>query len=57
MIYKKAQIHITPIEIIAGILLIIGGFAVMFGKINLGSFLASLGLLVELIKEISYRGL
>jgi len=52
---KTAQI--TGIEIVAGILLIIGGIVLILGKLNLGALLATLGLLIEIVKEISRRGL
>jgi len=52
---QKAQI--TGIEIIAGTLLIIGGIVLILGKLNLGALLATLGLLIEIVKEIARRGL
>ena len=53
---KRAQ-AITPIEIIAGVLLIMGGLSIIIGWLNLGSLLATLGLLIEILKEILRRGL
>jgi hypothetical protein len=53
--HKKARL--LGIDILAGILLIIGGTVLILGKLNLGALLATLGLLIELIKEIADRGL
>ena len=49
--------QITSIEIIAGILLILGGVSIAIGRLNLGSFLATIGLLIEILKELIRKGL
>ena len=49
--------QITGIEIIAGILLVMGGISIILGYLNLGSLLSTLGLLIEIVKEIAGRGL
>lgn len=54
---EKGQTSITVIEIISGILLIMGGLSVIVGRLNLGSLLATVGLLIEILKEILRRGL
>ena len=47
---------IGPIDIIAGTLLIVSGIIVAFGRVNLGSLIASLGLLIELMKIVINEG-
>ncbi len=45
------------LNIIFGIIVISGGIIIAFGKINLGSLIASLGLVFELIKLVVQKGL
>ncbi len=52
----KGQAQLFPIDLIAGILVIIGGLLVIFGSVNLGSLFASLGLIVEIIKSLMGGG-
>jgi len=53
---KKAQIELNLFDIIAGLIIIAGGVFVTFSYINLGSFLTSLGLVLELIKLLIKQG-
>ena len=43
-------------DIIAGFILMVGGLLVAFGMVNLGSLIATLGLMMELIKLIIEKG-
>jgi len=52
---KKAQVVL--LDIIAGGVIIVGGVLVTFGMINLGSLVATVGLLIELIKLVIQKGL
>ena len=52
---KKGQIDV--LNIIFGIIVISGGVIITFGKINLGSLIASMGLVFELIKLVVQKGL
>jgi len=52
---KKASIDV--LNIIFGIIVIIGGVIIMFDKVNLGSLIASMGLVFELIKIVIEKGL
>jgi len=54
---KRGQVAVTPIEVIVGVLLIIAGLLIIIGKLNLGSLLATIGLLMEIVKEIVRKGL
>ncbi|MFA7708115.1 MAG: hypothetical protein WCX73_04140 [Candidatus Pacearchaeota archaeon] len=52
---KKAQIDL--LNIIFGVIVILGGVIIALGKINLGSLITSLGLVFELIKLVVQKGL
>ncbi len=52
MKYKRGNVHLQLIDVIAGTIIMAGGAVVAFGMINFGSLLASFGLVVELIKLI-----
>ena len=54
---NKAQVPINSIDLIAGLLLILSGVIVIFGKVNLASFLAGIGLLIEITKVMIKQGL
>ena len=51
---KKAQIDL--LNIIFGSIIISGGVIIAFNKINLGSLIASIGLVFELIKLVVQKG-
>jgi len=51
----KGQVDL--LNIIFGIIVIIGGIIIAMDKINLGSLIASLGLVFELIKLVVQKGL
>ena len=52
---RKAQVDL--LNIIFGLIVISGGVVIMFNYVNLGSLLASLGLIFELIKLVAEKGL
>lgn len=52
---KEAQIDL--LNIIFGLVIISGGFIIAFGKVNLGSLIASIGLVFELIKLVVQKGI
>lgn len=54
---KKGLLGLSPIDLIAGIIVVIGGFSIMAGYINLGSLIAGIGLIIEIIKAIMQGGL
>lgn len=49
-------ISINPIDLIAGVILIVAGIATAIGNVNLGSVLAGIGLLIEAIKIMMQQG-
>lgn len=51
------MLNITPLDIIAGVVVIAGGIMIAMSYVNLGSFAASLGLLIEIIKAMIKGGL
>ena len=51
---NKAQIDL--LNIIFGIIVIAGGIIITFNKVNLGSLIASMGLVFELIKLVVQKG-
>ena len=55
MIEKKGSIF-NPIDIMAGLLLVVSGVVVILGNVNLGTVLAGLGLLIEAIKIMIQKG-
>ncbi len=54
---KSGLLNVTPLDIIAGIIVIAGGVSIAFSYVNLGSFIASLGLLIESLKAMMRGGL
>lgn len=54
---KKAAFVLNPIDVIAGIILVLAGIATIVGSINLGSVLAGIGLLIEAIKILIQQGM
>ena len=53
---KKAMV-VSPIDIIAGAILILAGVFTIFGNINLGAVLGGIGLLIEAVKIMLQQGL
>ncbi len=53
---QEMERAINPIDLIAGIILIIAGIATATGNVNLGSVLAGIGLLIEVIKILMQQG-
>ena len=51
----KAQVDL--LNIIFGIIVISGGVIIALNKVNLGSLIASIGLVFELIKLVVQKGL
>ena len=47
---------INPVDIIAGLILVISGIATATGNVNMGSVLAGIGLLIEAIKIMIQQG-
>lgn len=54
---KKGAVLLNPIDLVVGTIVIIGGFSIIFGYVNLGSFFAGIGLLIEMIKIVMKYGL
>ncbi len=52
---KKAGSNL--LNIIFGLIIISGGIIIAFDKVNLGSLVASIGLVFELIKVVIEKGL
>ena len=52
---KKASVDV--LNVIFGLIVIVGGVIIMFDKVNLGSLIASMGLVFELIKIVIEKGL
>jgi len=52
---KKSQVDL--LNIIFGIVVIVGGIVIALGKVNLGSLITSMGLVFELIKLVVQKGL
>lgn len=53
---KMGALLFNPVDIIAGVLLIVAGTATITGNINLGGVLAGLGLLIEALKVLFQQG-
>ncbi|HIG93243.1 TPA: hypothetical protein HA242_00195 [Candidatus Woesearchaeota archaeon] len=53
----KKGLTINPIDIIAGLILVVSGIVTATGNVNLGSVLAGIGLLIEAIKMMMQQGL
>lgn len=54
---KKGILFGHPIDIIAGVTIFISGIVIIFGYINLGVLIATVGLLIEAIKLLVKGGL
>jgi len=52
----KKGLAFNIIDFIAGVLIIAGGIILIGGKVNGGSLLTSIGLLIELIKLVIKQG-
>lgn len=52
---KKAYTDV--LNIIFGIIVMMGGLIILFDKVNLGSLITSIGLVFELIKIVVEKGL
>ena len=46
----KRGMFFNPVDLIAGVILILAGLATVTGNVNTGSVLAGIGLLIEAIK-------
>ena len=53
---KKAVFAINPIDVIAGVLLVVAGIVLIIGKINLATVFAGIGLLIEAVKVLLKQG-
>ncbi len=53
-INKKGQVSVF--DIIAGAIILGGGAAVMLSYVNLGTFLASIGMVLEIVKLLLKKG-
>ena len=51
---KKGQMDL--LNLIFGLVVICGGVVIAFGMVNLGSLVATAGLLLELVKLVVQRG-
>ena len=51
---KKGQMDL--LNLIFGLVVICGGVVIAFGMVNLGSLIATVGLLLELVKLVVQRG-
>lgn len=47
---KKGVMAFSPVDLIAGAVIIIGGLAIALGRANLGAVLTGIGLLIEAIR-------
>ena len=52
---NKGQMDL--LNVILGLVVIVGGIVITFGMVNLGSFIATGGLMLELLKLIVEKGL
>jgi len=53
---NKRGMVFNPVDLIAGVILVVAGVATVTGNVNLGSVLAGIGLLVEAIKILLKQG-
>ena len=53
----KKGMMVNPIDVIAGVILILAGVFTILGNINLGAVLGGIGLLIEAIKMMMQQGL
>jgi len=51
---KKGQLDL--LNVIFGLVVIVGGVVITFGMVNLGSWIATMGLLLELTKLLAQKG-
>ena len=51
------MVAFNPLDMIAGVTLVIAGLLTMFGLANLGAVLGGLGLLIEATKILMQQGL
>lgn len=54
---RKGSSLMNPIDLIAGVMVILGGISVIVGYANLGSLLSGIGLMIEIIKVLVREGL
>ncbi len=54
---KKKGMIVSPIDIIAGSILILAGVFTILGNVNIGAVLGGIGLLIEAIKIMIQQGL
>ena len=52
---KRGQLDL--LNVIFGIIVICGGVVISFGMVNLGSLIATMGLVLELVKLVVQEGL
>lgn len=52
---KRGQLDL--LNVIFGVIVICGGIVIAFGMVNLGSLVATTGLVLELVKLVSQKGL
>ena len=55
-VMNKRGMVFNPVDLIAGVILVVAGVATVTGNVNLGSVLAGIGLLVEAIKILLKQG-
>jgi len=55
MMYKKGTL-INPIDVVAGVVIIFAGVCTLFGWVNLGVVLGTIGFLIEAIKILMLSG-
>lgn len=48
---------VNPIDLLAGVIIIMAGLTTMFGMVNLGMVLAGIGVLIEVLKILIQQGL
>lgn len=49
--------YVDVLNIIFGVIVMVGGIIIAFDKVNLGSLIASIGLVFELIKIVVEKGI
>lgn len=54
MVNKAGQLDL--LNVIFGLIVICGGVVISFGMVNLGSLIATMGLMLELVKLVIQRG-
>ncbi len=53
----KRGVAVNPIDLIAGVVIILAGIVTIFNMVNLGVVLAGIGLLIEGMKIMMQQGL